>query len=107
MIPVIKEGTGFEIEVHPLDGEGNEVPVNSAEYRIDDLSSGQNVLPWTEAEELSPILLKVSPSETVMIDETRRTERRLITVIAHFGTDGQITEEFYFKVKNLRFIPKN
>lgn len=77
----------------------------SIRYRIDCLTTGTQVRPWTElASPMDKVEITLTPTDNAIFGSGER-ERRLVTVVAAYeGSDDQVTNEFRYDVLNLKFV---
>lgn len=84
----------------------NQLAVPSAvTYRIDCLTTGAQIKPWTALPPTSSVEIVVAASENAILGGNER-ERRCVTVIAAYGagSDDQVTAQFFYDVLDLRFV---
>lgn len=78
----------------------------SIRYRIDCLTTGRQVRPWTEVPTPAAKIEITLTSADNAIFGSKERERRLVTVVAAYGpgSDDQVTGEFRYDVRNLKFL---
>lgn len=73
----------------------------TAKYRIDCLSTGYPVRDWTSLTPATSISVPISSSDNQIFDDTKRRERRLLTIKADDGLSTQYQETYDWDVINL------
>jgi hypothetical protein len=72
--------------------------------RIDCLTSGQVVREWSTVDSSLNVGISISSAENAMRNDGLRGEMRRVTVEATFPDGEQITGDYDYAVRNLRFI---
>lgn len=67
-------------------------------YRVDDCYSEDNVVDWTSVTATSTATISIAASLNVMIDEDRRSERKVLTVEADNGTSTAFNGSAYYDI---------
>jgi len=77
----------------------------SITYRIDDVDSGQQLRAWTALDPAPSLTLQLTSSDNRMVGAGDQ-ERRMVTVVASYGLDGedQKSQDFIYTVQRLRFL---
>jgi hypothetical protein len=101
--PVVNEKSTAYLSAEFLNkADGQDAPA-SISYRIDCLTSGQEVKGDTPVTPPNGIVeIPLSPGDTAIINTTEDYEVRLVTVTATYGASDALSEEFEYIVKNLR-----
>ncbi len=91
-----------------FDETGAAATPSSASYRIDDLSSGEEIRGDTALSASSSVTIELMYADTQILDENKVEEGRRLSATAIYGTDTdgnpkQKTVEYDFTVKNARF----
>lgn len=103
-LTVVNEGTTSYIRVSFIDQDGDALVPSSITYRIDDLGSGQVLLPATSVAPSDSVEIRVPPAVNSLIDQHASSETRVATIEASYGADGDaLIDEVRWLVKNLRF----
>lgn len=97
----------LHVSFRDLDGELT-APQNVS-YRIDDQASGTEIRDWTNLSGTmaSSMDIPLTSVDNAMVDPSRPTERRVVTVRADYdGEDDEAlaTGQYTYEVKNLRFL---
>jgi hypothetical protein len=103
-LPKINEGSTAWLEVAFLDRDGlPETPVGVT-YRIDCLTNDSEVTADSSLSPGSSVEVVLSAADNQMIDETKETEHRRVTVTATYGAGQAHIERFDYLVQNLRAV---
>ena len=87
-----------------IDQDGNPVVPTEVTYRVDDVASGQNIVPDTVIyPTASEFTIRIAPDENYIVEQSNQFEERVVTVIAKYNTD-QKTAEFRYLLRNLQFV---
>ncbi len=74
----------------------------AAEYRVDDVGSGQEIRGWTALlEPAASMSIPIAPSDNAILCSEHVTERRRLTVVADRNTDDQVMNAIVWTVDNL------
>lgn len=76
-------------------------PPQSVIYRIDCLTSGAVIREDTAVTPAGEIELVLTPADNRVIDTSRGSERRRVTVVAAYGEGDQVTGAYDYEVRNL------
>jgi hypothetical protein len=99
-----------EKDTHFVDAafwDQNDQPVtpDSASCRIDDVESGTEIRGWTAITPAGPTHeIEITPDENRILDASRRSERRRVTVTMTYATNRKKTSEHYYLVRNLEKV---
>lgn len=98
----VKQGSQHVVGVTFRDRETalNVTPTNIY-YRIDDLSTGAQVLDWTSVSADDEIEITVTPTQNAMQDECHDREVRQVVVAADYGLSTQFMDSTEFIVENV------
>ena len=99
--PKVLERSSFTTSAEFRDSAHADDAPTTAHYRIDDLTTGQNILDWTALTPAASISITVKSSENRMLSSAHVTERRQITVAADKGTDGETRDTAIWEVENI------
>lgn len=101
MADVVNEKSDSVITATFKDQDGNLITPDSGTYRIDDFTSGDEILGDTAfSPSSSSHAFVVTPAQNAIINTALTTEKKVLTVTFLFSTK-QGTEEFEYIVKNL------
>lgn len=102
----VKEGNPLPVTVDFFDASNTAYTPTTVRYRIKDLTNNRVVLDWTSATPASSVTITVTPSQNSIYDEDTRNrlryEERSVVVQADAGTDDQFTDEYIYRIINLR-----
>lgn len=85
-------------------------PVATAPSRVNmsiyDVISGHAVRAAADLGSLASVMdVEITSAENSIIDQDNEFETRIVTVMWYFGVGGKGTEEYVYRVKNLRYVP--
>lgn len=98
----INEKSSFELSLTLTTLDGN--PPASLSYRIDDLNSGQPVLPSTQIPPALEIDLLIAAGYNAILDNANQHETRLVTFTANDGDDTEFHAEWRYTIVNLLYV---
>lgn len=102
---VYNERTTVVIGLAFSDEEGVAVTPSSGTWRVDDLTSGTELVATTAFVPAAATHdLVLSEEVNRILDVTRATETRLVTIVAVYSGTRQVTSEYRYQVKNLKKI---
>ena len=101
----INENTTGYLTVEFRDKRNRLAAPSAVTYRIDCLTTGVEVKPWTAIDPAASIEIVISPTENAILGSEER-ERRVVTIVAAYGSgsDDQATDDFSYDVRNLRYV---
>ncbi len=102
-LTIVNEGTTSYIRASFTDQDGEAMVPSSITYRIDDLGSGQNMIPTTSVAPSASVEIRVPPAVNSLLDQDAARETRVATIEASYGSSDALVEEVRWLVKNLRF----
>lgn len=75
-------------------------------YRIDCLTTGAQVKPWTAIDPAASVEIVITAAENAILGGNER-ERRVVSVIAAYGlgSEDQASDDFSYDVLNLQYVP--
>lgn len=102
----VNEGSVAYLDLVFKDKSGAEAAPTSATYRIDDLESGQSILPETAIPSLAgAVTITLTPVQNAMVNTGRDYEVHRVTISAEYNSSADaINAEYDFQVNNLRFV---
>lgn len=102
----INEKTTGYVTVTFRDKAGVAVMPTSVSYRIDCMTTGQQVRNWTPIAPGPSVEIVLTPADTSILVDANTHEQRRITTVATYGpgNDDQCTDEVDFQVFNLKFV---
>lgn len=101
---VNKSSTSY-VTISLKDKAGAAAAPTAITYRIDCLTTGFNVRPWTAVAPAASVEITLTADDNAIVEESNQRERRRITVVAAYGAGGddQIVDEYDYEVRNLKF----
>jgi len=88
-----------------VDEDGAPVTPNAAKYRVDDHASETAIVALTAISPLSTAVdIEIPGSANKMVDTTKRTEVRKVTVQFTYGSGRRGTAEYRYELVNLQFV---
>lgn len=82
--------------------DANVIPTN-VKYRIDNLSSGAEILDWTTATPGTTVAIVTTPDQNEC-KVSEEWQRNMLTVAADYGLSTQFNEHFEYHVRNLGLV---
>ena len=103
--PATKEGSSFVAvaQFRNASTGAAEAPT-TARYRIDDISTDQVIRDWTTLSVAASINITITAGDNAIKDQSRRREKRQITVESDFGTDTATRDCLTYFVENIRRV---
>ena len=104
----VNEGSTANLAISFYDEKKVAVAPTAAQYRIDDVISGDEITDWTDfdpAPTEATYDLKISAEEKAILDQSLTIEQHRITIQYDYGTSNQGTAQIFFFVKNLTMVP--
>ena len=103
MTPFVNDGSTAFLTITFKDKNGDPIVPDSAEYRIDDVDSGNSVKGVTAfSPTLSTHELEITKDENEMVNDDRAFERRRVTVRwLYDGGNSRGVAVFVYEVKNV------
>lgn len=98
------EGQSATITITFQDDDGTIVTPTTARYRIDCLTTKQEVRDWTTITPASTVTIAITPSDNAIISDRNDTERKQMVIQTDHGTDDQAVEYSEWTVKNLQGV---
>lgn len=99
----VNEKSSSWITVTCTDKNGVAATPLTLTYRIDDLKSGESIVPTTSITPGSAVEIAITPDQNRILDVAAVREIRRITVIATYGLSDQTVQEFDYDVVNMSF----
>lgn len=104
--PQVTEGTAFTATAYFRNRSSSAASVpTTAKYRIDCLSTGNQVRDWTTLTPSASISIAISPSDNATQDDANDSEVRQLTVMADEGLSTQVVESARWSIENLYGSP--
>lgn len=100
----INEGSTGRLILRFYDKYGRGIVPESVRYRIDDVDSNDEVREWTEITPESyehTLLLTRTDNDIIATSGNPEYERRRVTIEYIYNTDEYVTDEIYYRVRNL------
>lgn len=96
----VQEESSFEATAIFRVLDASTVPT-TVRYRIDCSTTGKAIRAWTGLTPAASITITITPSDNEIVSNTRREERRQLTVETNTGLDTQTRERVYWNVKSI------
>jgi hypothetical protein len=97
----VVEGSSFPITASFFDENFAPVTPASVRYRIDCVSTGTELLGWTEAPVATTLVVSAASTHNRIISTRNLLETKAITVECEFGTPNQFSDEYRWSVRNI------
>lgn len=98
----INERTSSAVRVAFRDMDRKPITPLAVEYRIDD-EAGVTIRDWSSTPADQELTIEVSDEDNRILNPTRPFETRIMTVRASYGPGKGASEEYRWRVRNLRF----
>lgn len=100
--PRVYENTTFDVTAYFRNrATAAESAPTTIHYRIDDLSSRKQIRDWTSVSASGSVTITISASDNAIQDDSKKQERRQITVKADDGLSTQAIGAATWVVRNL------
>jgi len=104
MQTISEQSTGY-VTVKFYDKAGEPEAPNTVVYRIEDVATGQTVrADTTITAPDSELEIVLTVTDNTIINRNGDNETRRITVTGHYGPTDQVTDEYFYEVRNLKGI---
>ena len=70
-------------------------------YRVDDTLTGKAIRAWTDLTPAASIAFTLTPADNAIVTNSRREERRQLTIEINTDLDTQTRERFYWTIKTI------
>ena len=102
MTPIINEKSTSYLTVIALDQAGNPAQPVSGTYCVIDTDSGTKIkdgeaLTFTDGQ----VIITLDKEDATILDQSKKKERRVVTISIVYGDDDELHDEYVFNVKNL------
>ena len=101
---IINENSSHTLIFNFRDESDAALVPDTVTYRIDCLTTGEEIQADADISPASDIELRIDGSKAIINDETNRYERRRVFVTATYGTD-EMTGAAYYSISNLNWAP--
>lgn len=98
--PRVKEGSAFTATAYFRDAGAASTPTN-VQYRIDNLTTGENIADWTTVAAAANVSISVTATHNAIRSQCNRAERLQLTVDADHGLATQVRESVVYEVENV------
>lgn len=102
-IDVVNEGTSKKLRLDLTDEDGAPAAPSTLTYRVDCLTTGTAIRATTALSPAASVDIGLTPDDSAIVDDSNRMERRRVTVVAGYAADDDVTAEYDFNVKNLKY----
>jgi hypothetical protein len=100
----VNDSSTAYLSVTFTDKTGVAVAPSTVNYTIHDVTSNTQVKASTSVSPSATVEITILPSENAILDTAQNYEMRRVTVIAAYGGSDQVTDEYTYRVKNLRNV---
>jgi hypothetical protein len=91
----INAGSDSSFEVTTLDADDAPFAATEMQYRVDDLQSGTNIVPWTTISSPEAIqAIDITPAQNALVNTWNDTELRRVTIKVT-DDDGKIGQQIF------------
>lgn len=101
MTDQVNEGNAAWLTATLRDKAGNLATPSSATYRIDCLTTGEEVRDTTALSAASEMEIALTIADTAIVNEGNSIELKRVTVIGVYGDGDEVKAQYDFNVKNL------
>ena len=95
------EGASFTMTARARSGDASTTPT-TAKYRIDCLTSGQNIKGWTALTPTASMSISISPTDNALKDAGRDYEYRQVTVEVDTDLSSQNRDIAVYRLNNIQ-----
>ncbi len=99
--PTVKERNSIGVTAYFRDSSNAASAPTTVHYRIDDLTTGTNILAWTSVSAAVSVSITVKSAENKIVDQSNKRERRQITVSADKGTTTETRDTSEWFIENI------
>ena len=100
--PRYKERSGFSTTAYFRDNSGAASAPTTVHYRIDDPLTDTNITGWTSISAAASVTVTVLPSENRIVNNSKNTELRQLTVAADKGLSTETRDTLEWRVVNIQ-----
>lgn len=99
--PKVREGSAFTATAYFRDRATAAASTpTSIKYRVDCLTTGQNLTDWTTVSAASTATIAITSTYNAIQSDSNSAERKQLTVAANYGLSTQVTETAVWEVEN-------
>lgn len=99
---IVNEKTAVSIEVTVYGYDDELASPDAAQYQIHDVDSGTVIKSATSIAPASTMFVPVNAEYNRILDSSKPSERRRVTITCNSGTDGELNDEVVYTIKNMR-----
>lgn len=97
----VNENSTSRFTSNPINEDGDAFTPDTARYRLDDITTGNEIIAWTSISPTSTeMVITIPASKNSIIDESKSEEDKVLTIETDFGTDSQHVEWQIYTVTN-------
>lgn len=100
--PRYKERSGFSTTAYFRDNDNAASAPTTIHYRIDDPLTDTNITGWTSISAAASVTVTVLPSENRIVNNSKNTELRQLTVAADKGLSTESRDTLEWRVVNIQ-----
>ena len=82
--------------------DGAEVLPTTVDYKVECETSRETLIGWTSVTPAASVSITVAGTANVLINESRRSERKVVTVVADRGLATQFVNAIKYDISNLQ-----
>ena len=97
----IRERSPVFLTVNFTDENNNPVTPLTVDWRLDDVSNGQEVLDWQSETPANPLTFTVPAANNTIIDDSRDSELKEVVVRVDNGAQTEAHETIRYTVENI------
>lgn len=98
---VYNEASACFVQASYFDTEGNPLTPSAVWYRVDDVTSGEPIVPWTVLTPAATNLITVSSAQNAMISVTRAFEVHQVTLQVTDSSNDVFFPEVRFEIRRI------
>jgi hypothetical protein len=103
MSRIHSELTSVTVTAEPKDSNGDAYTPTTAEYRVDDCRSGEQLVDWTTLTPSTSMTITIPGSANAIIHTNQDREDKVVTVRTDKDLATQQYSDYKYQVKNLGF----
>lgn len=99
---IVNENSTSRFTMNPLDEDGNAFVPTNARWRLDDVTSGNEVVSWTViGTPAKTMTVQIDAADNGIIDENVAEEEKVFTFETDYGTTSAHVEDLVYTVRNM------
>lgn len=102
---IINEKSTARLTISPLDEDGKPFTPDTARYKLNDKTTGTEIIGWTVISPTSQTMtIQIPAGSNAIIDGSLELEPKVLTVETDYGTDDAHNEDVEYQVRNKLFV---